>query len=101
MSLTSKQRQYLKGLGHALSPVLQIGKEGINERQLASISKTLDDHELVKINILETSELNKNEAAEKICEPLKAELVQVIGKKMLLYKKNKKAPKIVLPIQSK
>ena len=101
MSLTARQRQYLKGLGHALSPVLQVGKEGINERQFASISKALDDHELIKINILETSELDRNEAAEKICTSLNADLVQVIGKKMLLYKKNKKTPKIVLPVQGK
>lgn len=97
MSLTTKQRQYLKGLGHALKPMLQIGKDGINERQLASISKVLEDHELVKLNILENSDLNKNEVAQLLCEPLNAELVQVLGKKMLLYRKSKENVKIQLP----
>lgn len=97
MSLTAKQRQYLKGLGHALKPVIQIGKEGLNERQLKSISKAFEDHELIKINVLETADLNKNEASEQICTSLQAELVQTLGKKMLLYKPSKDKPKIVLP----
>lgn len=97
MSLTTKQRQYLRGLGHALKPMLQIGKDGINDRQLASISKVLEDHELVKLNILENSDLDKNEVERLLCEPLKAELVQVLGKKMLLYRKSKENVKIKLP----
>jgi len=97
MSLTAKQRQYLKGLGHALKPIIQIGKEGLNERQLKSISKALEDHELVKINILETADLDKNEVSEIICTSLKAELVQTLGKKVLLFRPSKEKPKIVLP----
>lgn len=97
MSLTPKQRQYLKGLGHALNPILQIGKEGLNERQLASISKALEDHELIKVNILENADLTKNDVSELILESLNAETVQTIGRKMLFYKKSKEKQKIVLP----
>ncbi|NLD92774.1 MAG: ribosome assembly RNA-binding protein YhbY [Fibrobacter sp.] len=97
MSLTTKQRQYLKGLGHALNPIQQIGKEGLNERQLASISKALEDHELIKINILENADITKNDFSKMILESLSAETVQTIGRKVLLYKKSKEKSKIVLP----
>ena len=97
MNLNPKQKQYLKGLGHALKPILQIGKDGINERQLLSISKALQDHELIKINILENADISKNDAAKQICEPLKAELIQIVGKKMILFKQNKEKIKIVIP----
>lgn len=96
MTLNPKQKQHLKGLGHVLRPILQVGKDGINERQLSSISKALQDHELIKINILENSDLSKDEAAKLICESVGAELVQLLGKKMILFKQNKKEPKIVL-----
>lgn len=97
MSLTPKQRQYLKGLGHALNPIQQIGKEGLNDRQLASISKALEDHELIKVNILENADLSKNDVSETILSALNAETVQTIGRKILLYKKSKEKSKIVLP----
>ena len=81
MPLTTKQRQYLKGLGHPLKPVIQVGKEGLTDRVIASISKALLDHELIKINILETALLERNEAAEEISTELKAEIVQILGRK--------------------
>jgi RNA-binding protein len=97
MALTTKQRQHLKGLGHSLKTVIQIGKDGLNERQLKSISKALDDHELIKMGVLENSDFDKNEVSELICEPLDAELIQIVGKKILIYRKNKEKSKIVLP----
>jgi len=101
MSLTAKQRQYLKGLGHALRPVLQLGKDGLNERQIESISKALDDHELIKVNVLENSNLTKTDVSAEILEKLKAETVQSIGRKLLLFRKSKDKPKIVLPTAAK
>jgi RNA-binding protein len=97
MSLKPKQRQYLRGLGHSLNTLVQVGKEGLTDRAIASISKTLDDHELIKINVLETAELSREEAAEKITAALKAEIVQTLGRKILLYRKNNKEPRIVFP----
>ncbi|NLE01677.1 MAG: ribosome assembly RNA-binding protein YhbY [Fibrobacter sp.] len=97
MPLTTKQRQYLKGLGHSLKPVIQVGKEGLTDRVIASISKALLDHELIKINILETALLERNEAAEEISTELKAEIVQILGRKVLLYRKNPEKAKIQLP----
>ena len=97
MSITSKQKQYLKGLGHGIKPVIQVGKEGISEKVLSSISKALDDHELIKVTILENSDLDRKEASQIISENTDSELVQVLGRKFLLYKKNKENPKITLP----
>ncbi|HEX3019857.1 MAG TPA: ribosome assembly RNA-binding protein YhbY [Chitinispirillaceae bacterium] len=88
MELNSKQRQYLKGLGHSLKPVIQVGKDGLSEQVLASISKALDDHELIKINILETADLSREEASEQISSALKAAIVQTLGRKILLFRKN-------------
>ena len=96
-TLTPKQKQFLKGQGHSLSSVIQVGKVGLTDNVLKSISKTLDDHELIKVTLLETANLDRNEASEKISSELKAEVVQVIGFKILLYRKNPEKPKIVLP----
>lgn len=98
MELRPKQRQYLKGLGHSLKSVIQIGKEGLTDQVIASISKALDDHELIKINVLETADLTRKDAAEKLSSALKAEVVQTLGRKILLFRKNKKEPKIQIPI---
>lgn len=92
--LTAKERQFLKGIGHQTKPVVQIGKNGIDERVVNALNKALDDHELVKISIHETSDLDKEEAAQLICEATGAELVQILGRKITIYKKNKKNPKI-------
>lgn len=97
MKLKPKQRQYLKGLGHSLKPVIQVGKDGLSEAVLASTSKALDDHELIKINILETSDLDRKEAPQVIASAMNAEVVQTLGRKILLFRRNKEKPKIQLP----
>lgn len=97
MNLNPKQRQYLKGLGHSLKPVIQVGKDGLSEKVLASISKSLDDHELIKINVLETACLSREDASERIATELNAGVVQTLGRKILLFRKNLKEPKIQIP----
>ncbi|MDO5576807.1 MAG: ribosome assembly RNA-binding protein YhbY [Fibrobacter sp.] len=97
MSITSKQKQYLKGLGHGIKSVIQVGKEGLTEKVVSSISKALDDHELIKITILENSDLDRKEASQEICEATKSELVQLVGRKFLMYRRNPKNPKITFP----
>ena len=95
--LTPKQRQYLKGISHGEKPVIHIGKNGIDDGVIASINKALDDHELIKVSVLENSDLDRKEAAQDICDAVKAEKVQVLGRKITIYRRNKKEPKIVLP----
>jgi RNA-binding protein len=97
MKLKPKQRQYLKGLGHSLKSVIQVGKDGLSEAVLSSISKALDDHELIKINILETADLDRKIAPQLIASSINAEVVQILGRKILLFRRNKEKPKIQLP----
>ncbi len=97
MELTTKQRQYLKGLGHSLRPVIVVGKDGLTEQVLSSISKALDDHELIKINVLETALLDRQEASETISTSLNAKIIQTLGRKILIFRRNVKEPKIQIP----
>jgi RNA-binding protein len=96
--LNSTQRKYLKGLAHHLNPVLQIGKEGLSGQVIQSLDQALKHHELVKIGLLETSGLNRKEAAREMAARLEAQVVQVIGFKISLYRPNpKKKKRISLP----
>lgn len=97
MKLIAKQRQFLKGLGHSLKPVIQVGKDGLSESVLSSISKALDDHELIKINVLKTADLDRKIAPQLLASAVNAEVVQTLGRKILLFRRNKKKPKIQLP----
>lgn len=97
MKLKTRQRQYLKGLGHSLKPVIQVGKDGLSQQVLSSISKALDDHELIKINILETADTDRKKASDVLTCVLNAEVVQTLGRKILLFRENKEKPKIQLP----
>lgn len=95
--LTSKQKSYLKGLAHNLNPVFQIGKEGIQDNMKYDIVAYLAKHELMKVSIFNNSDVTFEEATE-IFEDVNIEVVQTIGKIMVLYKKSKKAKNpIILP----
>jgi RNA-binding protein len=95
--ITAKQRSYLKSLANKLKPYEQIGKDGITEAFLAQLEITLEKHELVKVNVLDSSMLSAKEAANDICEKVRAEFVQAIGNKFVIYKRNHDEPKIELP----
>ena len=99
MKLNSKQRQYLKGLGHSLKPVIQVGKDGLSQQVLSSISKALDDHELIKINILETADIEREQASSILTSALNAEVIQTLGRKILLFRRNNEKQKIEIPQQ--
>ncbi len=94
--LTSKQRAQLRSLASAESPVLQIGKGGISENVIRQTEEALAARELIKGHVLENSMLTAREACDALAEACGAEGVQVIGSKFVLYKANKKDPKIVL-----
>lgn len=95
--LTGKQRSYLRGKANKLDPYVHIGKEGLNEAVYEKIDEVLDDHELVKIRILDNSLEDINEVANQVCESLGAELVQVIGNVFVIYRKNMEEPIYDLP----
>ena len=96
MALTSKQRAQLRGLAAAEDTIIQVGKGGINENLSNSVSDALNARELIKGRGLENSMLTARVACDALCDACKAEPVQVIGTKFVLYKRNEKEPKIVL-----
>ncbi|PID43419.1 MAG: ribosome assembly RNA-binding protein YhbY [Proteobacteria bacterium] len=103
-SLTNTQKKYLRGLGHQLSPVVHIGKEGIVAPVIAAIDNALQAHELIKVKINNNSSVDKHDAARIIPEQSGATLVMLIGKTLLIYRPNKdkkKEERIRLPSSDK
>ena len=96
MEITTKQRAALKSIAQKLQPAFQIGKGGVNDAQVSQIDDYLRVHEIVKINILDNSMLTAREAAEDIAERIDAIVVQTIGAKAVLFKRNEKGPVIEL-----
>lgn len=95
--LTGKQRAYLRGLANGLSPIFQIGKNGIEENFIKQIKDTLEVRELIKIKVLENSGLETRAASDELCRIIGCEGIQAIGSKIVLYKKSSKNPKIEVP----
>jgi RNA-binding protein len=99
-ALTTRQKQFLKGLGHPLSPLVQIGKEELSPGVIESIKSELFNHELIKVKIGSNCGLEKHSTAQTITEQTESSLVQLIGKTIILYKANPKRAKdkrIILP----
>ena len=94
--MTSKQRAYLKSLASNLNPIFQIGKSSITPEITEAIAEAFNNNELIKIAVLKNCADDPNEIGQMIAERTHAQLVQVIGKKIVLYKPDKKNPKIVL-----
>ena len=94
--LTSKQRAYLRSLANDLDTIFQVGKGGINHNMIEQISNALEARELIKLRVLENSELSSREAADRIAEETKADVVQVIGSRFILYRESIDNKKIIL-----
>lgn len=94
--ITSKQRARLRGLANSMDTILQIGKGGIGESTLSQVDDALTARELVKLRVLETSPVTAREAAAGLAEKLRADVVQVIGTRFVLYRRNDKKPQIEL-----
>ena len=95
--LTSKQRAYLRSLAAAEDTIVIIGKGGVTGNIIIQMNDALKARELVKGRVLENSLLTAREAADALSETCRAEIVQVIGSKFVLYKRNEQKPKIELP----
>jgi RNA-binding protein len=96
MPITSKQRAQLRGLAMNEDTIIQIGKGGITDSVVDSVNAALKARELIKGKVLESSMLTAREACQALCDSCKAEPVQVIGTKFVIYKRNEKEPKIIL-----
>ena len=94
--LKSKQRAYLMKLASSLEPIFQIGKSSLTPELTAAVAEALEARELIKLNILKNCVDDGNELAAVLAERTHAQVVQVIGKKIVLYKEAKER-KIVLP----
>ena len=95
--ITSKQRAYLRSIAQNITPIFQIGKNGINDNQIEQIINALEARELIKINMLDSTPEDKNEIANELANRTNSDVVQVIGKKITLYRRSTKTPKIELP----
>ena len=97
MALTEKQRKHLRGLGHALKPVIQVGQAGVSEAVLAETDRALDAHELIKVRIAGMERDERNDALDALAERTRSELVGRIGHTALLSRRNKEKTRIALP----
>ena len=95
--LTSKQRAFLRASANGLEPILHVGKGELGDPLLKQADDALTARELIKGRALEACPLTSREAAERIAEAVSAEVVQVIGRNFVLYRRNEKQPKIELP----
>ncbi len=88
--MTSKQRSKLKSLAANLSPVTQVGKGGISENLLTTLSEALEARELIKVTVLQNAEADADTIAQNIAELLGAEVVIVIGRKAVFYRRSQR-----------
>lgn len=95
--LTSKQRAFLRSLANDIDTILMLGKSGIGADVIRQADDALTARELIKAKVLETAPLSAKDAAEQVAQQTNSEVVQVIGSKFVLYRKNPKEPKIALP----
>ena len=97
MEFTSKQRSYLKGLASTKDAIFQIGKSSITPSMIQAIDDAIEKRELIKISVLKNCMDDPRELADIVAERTHSNVVIVIGKKIVLYRPNRKNPKIVLP----
>jgi RNA-binding protein len=99
MNLTSRQRAYLKGLAMNIDPIFQIGKSSLTPEFTQAVAEALEAREIIKITILKNCADEGNALAQTLAERTHSAVVQVIGRKIVLYKpaKEEKKRKIVLP----
>ncbi|MCI7225818.1 RNA-binding protein YhbY [uncultured Clostridium sp.] len=96
--MTSKQRAYLKSLAMTMDPIFQIGKASLTPENTKAIAEALEARELIKISVLQNCMDDPKELAQMVAERTKSQVVQVIGKKIVLYKEGKEnKKKIMLP----
>jgi len=94
--LNSKQRAMLRSMANEMAPIMQVGKSGIGEELIISVSNALEARELIKMSVLETAPVTSREAADQLAEELGADVVSVVGRRFVLYRESKKKKKIEL-----
>lgn len=99
--MTSKQRAFLRSLAVDIDTIVMVGKGNMSDNIIKQADEALTARELIKGKVLNSAEITPREAAEEIAKATSSEVVQVIGTKFVLYRRNNEEPKIVLPKASK
>ncbi|RWR15184.1 ribosome assembly RNA-binding protein YhbY [Siminovitchia fortis] len=95
--LTGKQKRFLRSKAHHLQPIFQVGKGGVNENMIKQIKDALEARELLKISILQNCDEDRETVAEEIVRGTDGELVQIIGRIIVVYKESRENKQIELP----
>ena len=95
--MTGKQKRYLRSLAHSLKPVVQVGKQGLSSETLRQIEQQLEDHELIKVRVLDASPQDLRLCASELEKNESFEVVQLIGKTLVLYRPRQENPTIQIP----
>ncbi len=95
--MTSKQRAYLKSLASVIDPIFQIGKSSLTPEYVEAVREAFNTRELIKITVLKNCLDDPKEVAQVLADRSGSQVVQVIGRKIVLYKPDKDKPKIILP----
>jgi len=92
--MTGRQKRHLRALAHPLKPIVNLGKQGLSLETKREIESQLLDHELIKCKVLDSCPLSKKECAEEISTMTEIEVVQIIGKTLILFSAHPEDPKI-------
>ena len=95
--MTGKQKQYLRALAHPLKPLVNLGKQGLSPETIREIKTQLLDHELIKLKVLGSCPLSKKECTDKLSGVSEIDVIQVIGKTIVLFSPHPEEPKIKIP----
>lgn len=95
--LTGKQKRFLRSEAHHLKPIFQVGKIGVNDNMIEQIKDALEKRELIKVSVLQNCLEDKATVADKLVQGANAELVQIIGNNIILYKESRENKQIELP----
>ena len=97
MELTGKQKRHLRALGHGLRPMVQVGKNGIQPMVVTQASACLEAHELIKVKLLETCPMERDDCAVTLAQATQSTVAQTLGRTFLLYRPHPETPVIELP----
>lgn len=95
--LTGKQKRFLRSKAHHLKAIFQVGKDGVSENMIEQLNDVLEKRELIKVHVLQNCLEDKETVAEQLADGTNAEIVQIIGNQIVLYKESKEHKQIFLP----
>jgi RNA-binding protein len=95
--MNGRQRRHLRALGHALKPIVHLGHNGLTDALARQLDRALEDHELIKVRVLETAPCSRGEAALWIHATVGASVAQIVGRNLLVYRPDAEEPRIRLP----